>query len=284
MFDRSTRGPSTWMQQVRVLEEFCGTDIGAILARGEGPDDESQRGEPEPAHLQDKVLRLFRAAAELVPAYRALLAEEGLLPTEIVSIEDFRRVPLVDKLNYLHKYPLPQRCIGGAITEGDVDFIHVSSGSSGEPTFWARNASSEIAIAARFEQILVDNFGASHKTLLAVNVFPLGSWVGGIFTTFCLRYCSIKGLKLTMVTPGNVPPEILRCIRHLGERPRRCSRALVAHAHGSMPATPVTRVFQELIHDHFASHAPLPPPTHTHFAVTQGPCSSARVSLGIRRS
>ena len=63
---------------------------------------------------------------------------------------------------------------------GDVDFCHVSSGSSGEPTFWARSALSEIAIAARFEQVLSDNFGATRKSILAVNVFPLGSWVGGM--------------------------------------------------------------------------------------------------------
>ena len=78
---------------------------------------------------------------------------------------------------------------------------------------------SEIAIAARFEQVLRDNFGACSKRILAVNVFPLGSWVGGIFTTFCLRYCSIKGLNLTMVTPGNAPPEILRCGPELEQTP-----------------------------------------------------------------
>jgi phenylacetate-CoA ligase len=78
---------------------------------------------------------------------------------------------------------------------------------------------SEIAIAARFEQVLRDNFGACSKRILAVNVFPLGSWVGGIFTTFCIRYCSIKGLNLTLVTPGNAPPEILRSVRQLEQAP-----------------------------------------------------------------
>ena len=73
-------------------------------------------GEPEPEHLQQKVLQLFRAVAELVPAFKTLLEEEGVSPLDIVSISDFRTlVPLVDKANYLHKYPLPQRCIGGDI-------------------------------------------------------------------------------------------------------------------------------------------------------------------------
>ena len=153
-----------------------------------------------------------------MPAYHALLAEVSVKPDAVTSFEDFRtNVPLLDKSNYLQKYSLPQRCIGGVIAVGDVDFCHVSSGSSGEPTFWARSALSEIAIATRFEQILLDNFGCcSERPILCINVFPLGSWVGGIFTTFCLRYCSMKGLNVTLVTPGNAPPEVLRCVRHLG--------------------------------------------------------------------
>lgn len=35
------------------------------------------------------------------------------------------------------------------MSAGDVDFLHVSSGSTGEPTFWARAAISEIGIAGR---------------------------------------------------------------------------------------------------------------------------------------
>ena len=45
--------------------------------------------------MQQQVLRLFRAAAELVPAFKSFLAEAGVEPKKIVSIEDFRKVPLV---------------------------------------------------------------------------------------------------------------------------------------------------------------------------------------------
>ena len=67
-------------------------------------------------------------------------------------------------------WQLPQRCIGGALAVGDVDFCHVSSGSSGEPTFWARSTLSELTVATRFEQILCDNFRATETPLLCVSV------------------------------------------------------------------------------------------------------------------
>lgn len=35
-----------------------------------------------------------------------------------------------------------------------------------------------------------------------VVALPLGSWVGGLFTTLCLRYLTLKGYRLTTVTPG----------------------------------------------------------------------------------
>lgn len=38
--------------------------------------------------------------------------------------------------------------------------------------------------------------------LAQVVAFPLGSWVGGLFTTLCLRYLTLKGYRLTTVTPG----------------------------------------------------------------------------------
>ena len=204
-------------QVLEALHYFSSTSLSEILAT-------RQSGEPEPEHLQEDLLRLFRATAQLVPAFAAFLADSGVSVDAIASVQDLcANVPLVDKVNYLQRYQLPQRCIGGALAVGDVDFCHVSSGSSGEPTFWARSTLSELTVATRFEQILCDNFRATETPLLCVNAFPLGSWVGGIFTTFCLRYCAIKGLKITIVTPGNVPSEILRCISHLGPLfPRTC--------------------------------------------------------------
>ena len=73
----------------------------------------------------------------------------------------------------------------------------------------------ELDIARRFEQIFRDGFDAQTRSTLAVVCFPLGTWVGGLFTTACLRHLAAKGYPLTVVAPGNNKAEILRVLPEL---------------------------------------------------------------------
>jgi phenylacetate-CoA ligase len=50
---------------------------------------------------------------------------------------------------------------------------------------------------------------------LAVVCFPLGTWVGGLFTTSCVRHLAAKGYPITVVAPGNNKAEILRVLPEL---------------------------------------------------------------------
>ena len=45
--------------------------------------------------------------------------------------------------------------------------------------------------------------------------FPLGTWVGGLFTTACVRHLAAKGFPVTTVAPGNNKAEILRVVPEL---------------------------------------------------------------------
>jgi phenylacetate-CoA ligase len=65
-------------------------------------------------------------------------------------------------------------------------------------------------------QIFVDAFEAHSKPILAVVAFPLGLWVGGVYTYSCLRHVHAHGVQLTIVTPGNKPEDIIECIKCLG--------------------------------------------------------------------
>ncbi|HVV87177.1 MAG TPA: hypothetical protein VHE35_29255 [Kofleriaceae bacterium] len=160
-----------------------------------------------------RALALFHRVADDVPAYRAFLAEHGVDPRAVVTADDFARLPLVTKDGYLKRHPLPALCRGGSLLSCDT--IAVSSGSTGEPTFWPRAAADEQAIATRFEQVFVDSFGADRRSTLAVVCFPLGTWVGGMFTAACCRHLAARGLPIFTVTPGNVKAEILRVVERL---------------------------------------------------------------------
>ena len=183
-------------------QSFLVTPLDAILNR-------QNEEAPEQA-----ALALFHAVATSVPAYRLFLNEHGIDPASVQTIEDFKRLPQITKKNYQSRYPLKDMCRNGQLES--CDFIAVSSGSTGKPTFWPRFLSDELQIAARFEQIFHDSFHADERRTLAVICFTLGTWVGGMFTANCCRYLSSKGYPITVITPGNNREEIYRVVTELG--------------------------------------------------------------------
>ena len=179
------------------------TGLGSFLAAGPAP----------PTDPRQQVVELLHRVAGSVPAYRAFLREHGVDPGEIRTFADFERLPLMTKDNYHRRYPLPDRCRQGRLD--DCDMIAVSSGSTGQPTFWPRSVTDELAVAARFEQVFAGSFAAAERRTLAVVCFPLGTWVGGLYTLACARHLAAKGYPITVVAPGNNKTEILRVIPEL---------------------------------------------------------------------
>jgi phenylacetate-CoA ligase len=159
-------------------------------------------------------LRLFHDSARDVPAYADFLRRAGQDPAAIESSEDFARVPPATKESYHRQHALSTLCKHGDLSA--CDMLAVSSGSTGEPAIWPRFVGDEVGTAFRFEQVLRDAFAAQQRRTLAVVCFALGSWVGGMYTTACLRHVAAKGYPLTVVTPGNQKAEILRVLRALG--------------------------------------------------------------------
>lgn len=192
-------GPNKADSVLAALERFYGTPLEHELGR----------------HLNEspeaRALELFRDVVAHVPAYSALLNDADCDPA---AITDYGAVPLATKENYHRRHPLPALCRGGELSA--CDMLAVSSGSSGEPTVWPRFVSDELGTAFRFEQVFRDAFQAHERRTLVVVCFALGSWVGGMYTTACLRHVAAKGYPITLVTPGNQKAEILRVLRALG--------------------------------------------------------------------
>lgn len=184
-----------------VFQRFIGTPLDPLL---------EERLSVDP---QARVLALFKRCAEQVPAYRDFLETRKIDLAEIADYPAFQTVPLMNKANYMQAYALPQRCFGGSLH--GADRVAVSSGSTGQPTFWPRSAAYELDVAVRFEQVFVDSFAADQRSTLAVVCFALGNWVGGLFTTSCCWHLARKGYPLMVATPGNNKTEILRVVREL---------------------------------------------------------------------
>jgi phenylacetate-CoA ligase len=164
---------------------------------------------------EEQVLALFQRCAAEVPAYRHFVESHGINPAEVKSYAAFQALPLMNKAKYMQAYPLPERCFGGSLNGSDR--IAVSSGSTGQPTFWPRSASYELDVAVRFEQVFHDSFSAHERSTLAIVCFALGNWVGGMFTTSCCWHLANKGYPMLVATPGNNKAEIFRVVRELSQ-------------------------------------------------------------------
>jgi phenylacetate-CoA ligase len=166
-----------------------------------------------PANSEAEVIQLFQTVAAQVPAYQRFLEEHQINPAIIQTFADFQQLPLTTKSSYLKKYSLAQLCRNGSLEA--CDMIAVSSGSTGQPSFFPRSLTDEFAIATRFEQIFHDSFQADQRRTLAVVCFALGTWVGGMYTANCCRHVANKGYPITVITPGNQKAEIFRVIQAL---------------------------------------------------------------------
>ena len=184
-----------------VFHHFIATPLDTFLA-------EHQAVNPE-----DKVIALFQRCAAEVPAYQKFLEARGVNPEEITSFQKFTELPLMGKTDYMQAYPLPERCLGGSLLGSDR--VAVSSGSTGQPTFWPRSVAHELDVALRFEQVFCDSFRADERSTLAVVCFALGNWVGGLYTTSCCWHLARKGYPLMVATPGNNKAEIFRVVREM---------------------------------------------------------------------
>jgi phenylacetate-CoA ligase len=158
-------------------------------------------------------LMLFHRALQAVPAYGRFLEDASVDASSVRSAQDFARLPTTTKDTYHRRHTLSELCWDGELHA--CDMLAVSSGSTGEPAIWPRFVSDEIGTAFRFEQVLRDGFRAHERRTLAVVCFALGSWVGGMYTSACLRHVAAKGYPLTLVTPGNQKAEILRVLQAL---------------------------------------------------------------------
>ncbi len=162
---------------------------------------------------EGRVLEHFQQTARDVPAYRSFLAQHGVNAARIRTLEDFATLPITTKENYQRAFALPELCRGGELDA--CDMLAVSTGSTGTPAFWPRFVADEVGSCMRFEQVLHDGFRCDERRTLAVICFALGNWVGGMYTTSCCRQLAAKGYPLTVGTPGNQKPEIVRVLSSL---------------------------------------------------------------------
>lgn len=160
-------------------------------------------------------LALFHAMAERVPAYGDFLAQRGIEPKSIRTIADFKTLPLLDKDNYLRAYPRQALCWDGKFDSGRW-VVSTTSGSTGQPFYFPRTELQDEQYALTAELYLRTNFNIQDRSTLYIVAFPMGAWIGGLFTYEAIsRVAKRGGYALSIVTPGINKLEILNAFKNL---------------------------------------------------------------------
>lgn len=159
-------------------------------------------------------LRAERAAwwaTRRVPAYGRFLEEAGVDVGRLFPLGILRRLPETDKMSYVDRYGMLERCIRGDLPYPGTT-IDESSGSTGTPYNWIRSrrerevAHRNIGFFARYA------FGT--RPLVTINAFSMGAWAAGFNMSLgMMRHGIVKSV-------GPDLDKILSTLSYLGPRYR----------------------------------------------------------------
>ncbi|QXQ15324.1 phenylacetate--CoA ligase family protein [Skermania piniformis] len=161
----------------------------------------------------DLGLNVFRRAVG-ARAYSDFLADHGVAPATIRTEADYSRIPVMTKDNYLRRYPLDELIPGGDLT--DLGTWWTSSGSTGRSTYWGGAGTSTAESVDLYDRIFRRSFAVPGRSVLVVNGFAMGNWIGGIYTYLAALGLRSRKHRLSVITPGMDIERILDNIATLG--------------------------------------------------------------------
>lgn len=164
---------------------------------------------------QTRALALFHDAAQRVPAYKDYLKKNGIKNhATIKTWEDFQRVPLTSKKDYLKKYPLEQLCWDGNLNKPMV--FTATSGSTGEPFYFPRTERLDWQMSVTVESFLKNNGQKIKGPILVIDGFGMGIWIGGLITYKGFEMAAARGgYPISIVTPGINKEEIFKLLKNV---------------------------------------------------------------------
>ena len=165
---------------------------------------------PEDYFIEDgknRSLVLRDMMAERVPAYKKLY-------TDNLNITEPKNI-ILSKDSYLKTNKIEDLCWDGNFKEQSW-VISSTSGSTGEPYYFPRQTLQDSIYALTAEIYLRENFNIQTKSTLYIVAFPLGAWIGGIFTYEAIKQVASHGYNITIITPGINKIEIINSIIRFG--------------------------------------------------------------------
>ena len=161
-------------------------------------------------------LRVARAAITETEAYPEFLRQQiGRIPS-VQTFEDFKRLPLTDKSNYINyeRFSIGQLCLGGDPSRAYT--IEKSSGHAGGCYYWLRTPAEDALFPKYLEFAFAQFYGIETKRTLILVTLALGTWTSGEKMAQALRQVAGTGkYPLTVMAPGMRADEVLEIVRDL---------------------------------------------------------------------
>ncbi|MBX4210630.1 hypothetical protein KW783_01520 [Candidatus Parcubacteria bacterium] len=164
---------------------------------------------------EEFTLNLFHMAAERVPAYKDFLKKRKIDHEKINTFDNFKKVPIMGKKNYLLEYPLNELCWDGTVKKSLV--FTSTSGSTGAPFYFPRNGRLDWQSSIYHEMFLKTAGIDANKSTLVLVGFGMGIWIGGVITYEAFKTVSERGYPLTILTPGVNKKEIYEALKNIGK-------------------------------------------------------------------
>lgn len=160
-----------------------------------------------------KTLKRFQEVASRVPAYKKMLKEHNINPTDITTIKAYKKLPIIDKKDYLKKYEIEELCLDGKLS--DKYLIDRSSGYSGTSFFWPRLVEEDKDYPTYMNLAYEQFYHIHQKSTLMIITLALGSWVGGEKISWATREIALRGKNpFTVITPGTNIDETLEIVNY----------------------------------------------------------------------
>lgn len=163
--------------------------------------------------ISKRSVELFKKAAKEVPAYHKFLASHGCDPESIKTPEDFTRVPLSSKKDYLQKTSLSDVMWPGD-WRGQIHYCS-TSGSTGIPHYFPRNKKLAEQASYMAEEFLRSSSYGRGRVLVIMG-FGMGVWIGGIFTMHAFEIAVERVKEPVAILPtGYNRTEVFKALKRL---------------------------------------------------------------------
>lgn len=153
-----------------------------------------------------------------VRAYQKFLKDNNTKPEDIKTFEDFKKLPITDKKNYIDykKYSIKELALDGRFTNAYT--IEKSSGHSGKSYYWLRMPEEDSMFPSYLEFAFAQFYHMDKKRTLVLITLALGTWTSGEKMAQALREVAATGkYPLTVMTPGTNIDEILEIIGDIAD-------------------------------------------------------------------